>query len=219
MRWMQGRVAATILGLLLLAQAAAALARQTDGTAAPAQAPTQAQACGNPAPGPGDPALPPRISDETVQKILAIPKGSRPDPVSYVPADTMRAHLAQFAYGASFLTTQAGLDKFGRELLGRPDNSQFVMAKWGMDKVVASANGSTACLELALGLPAGAWKGQRIVRIDIAVPGALNLRMPSGNEGGANADWIPGGRLPSGHLESVVNQIPKGQYTESLLWP
>jgi hypothetical protein len=44
--------------------------------------------------------------------------------------------------------------------------------------------------------------------------GPLNLRMPSGNEAGANNLWLPGGKLPTGQSEAVVNQIPKGAYTE-----
>jgi hypothetical protein len=29
--------------------------------------------------------------------------------------------------------------------------------------------------------------------------------MPSGNEFGTNAQWLPGGKLPTGQLEAVVN--------------
>jgi hypothetical protein len=31
--------------------------------------------------------------------------------------------------------------------------------------------------------------------------GKLILRLPSGNEAGANIQWIPGGKLPTGHLD------------------
>lgn len=33
--------------------------------------------------------------------------------------------------------------------------------------------------------------------------------MPSGNERGANELWIPGGLLPSGYYEAVINGVPK----------
>ena len=56
-----------------------------------------------------------------------------------------------------------------------------------------------------------------MVQINIATPRDFNVRMPSGNEMGANNLWLPGGRLPTGQLEAVVDQIPKGGYTESLL--
>jgi len=34
------------------------------------------------------------------------------------------------------------------------------------------------------------------------------LRMPSGNEFGANEKWIPGGKTSGGILEATVDQIP-----------
>jgi hypothetical protein len=40
--------------------------------------------------------------------------------------------------------------------------------------------------------------------------------MPSGNEAGANELWLPGGLLPKGYKEAVINRIPKGKYIETL---
>lgn len=39
--------------------------------------------------------------------------------------------------------------------------------------------------------------------------------MPSGNEAGANEFWIPGGKLPTGNLEAVIDadNISPSQYT------
>ena len=53
-----------------------------------------------------------------------------------------------------------------------------------------------------------------IVRIDISNPRELNTRIPSGNERGANELRLPGGRLPKGDVEAVVNNIPKDKYIE-----
>ncbi|MTK52663.1 MAG: hypothetical protein F8N35_04280 [Paludibacter sp.] len=39
---------------------------------------------------------------------------------------------------------------------------------------------------------------------------SLNLRQP-----GANSEWIPGGYLPTGYSEAVINNIPKGKYIEN----
>ncbi len=58
----------------------------------------------------------------------------------------------------------------------------------------------------------------RIVRIDVPSPRPLNLRMPSGNELGANPLWIPGGKLLNGELEAVIDQIKREQYVENPLW-
>jgi hypothetical protein len=52
-----------------------------------------------------------------------------------------------------------------------------------------------------------------MIRIDIPYPFELNIRIPSGNEMGANALWFPGGYLPTGYLEAVIDRIPKGFYS------
>lgn len=82
------------------------------------------------------------------------------------------------------------------------------------DQVLAKANGDVSIIEKELGIPPGMWQGKDLVRIDVPAPRELNLRMPTDNEGGANSLWIPGGKLPTGYLEAVVNRIPKGQYLE-----
>lgn len=74
-------------------------------------------------------------------------------------------------------------------------------------------------MEKELGIPAGAWHGREMMRIDIPNPRDLNLRMPSGNEAGTNDLGIPAGRLPTGQFEAIVNSIPKGKYEENALWP
>ena len=63
--------------------------------------------------------------------------------------------------------------------------------------------------------PAGNWAGKELVRIDIPDTKASNIRVPSGNEAGANVEWIPGGELPTGQREAVVDQLAAGSYTET----
>ncbi len=100
--------------------------------------------------------------------------------------------------------------------LGRPDG-QFVMTRGEIDAMLGRANGDIAIIERELGIPAGTWAGQTLVRIDIPNPRGLNVRMPGGNEAGANALWLPGGRLPTGQLEAVVDQVPAGHYVETVV--
>lgn len=142
----------------------------------------------------------------------------RPEPSTYLSRDAIETHLANFDRGGSYLVPKEALDRYGRDLLGRPDNTQFIMTKAEMDQVLARANGDVSVIETQLGIPSGAWQGKDLVRIDVPAPRDLNLRMPSGNEAGANPLWIPGGKLPTGQLEAVVNSIPKGQYVEGQLW-
>jgi hypothetical protein len=148
--------------------------------------------------------------------ILNLEKGTRPDPSTYLTPDYISNHLAEFNDGASYLTTKAALDKYGREVVGRGDG-QFVMTKAEMDAVIKESGGDISKIEKELGIPDGMWQGKEISRIDIQDPKSLDVRMPSGNESGANELWLPGGKLPTGYSEAVVNPIPKGSYTEILI--
>jgi hypothetical protein len=149
-------------------------------------------------------------------EIISIPKGQRPLPSNYLKSRYIRRHLRSFRAGASFLVPKNILDRFGRTILGREDG-QFVMSKKEMDDLLAKANGQLSYIETELGIPAGYWKNTELIRIDIQKPKRLHIRIPSGNEAGANDLWIPGGKLPNGFSESVVNPIPKGKYTETLI--
>lgn len=155
---------------------------------------------------------------EAYNAVRLMPKADRPEPSTYLPADKVDAHLARFDEGASYLVPKAALDRYGRALLGRADNSQFVMTRPEMDDMIARARGDVAVVERELGIPAGAWQGKTLVRIDIPSPRDLDLRMPNGREDGANALWLPGGKLPTGQDEAVVNQIPEGQYRETVVF-
>ncbi|WP_431233243.1 hypothetical protein ACQ856_00250 [Mycolicibacterium psychrotolerans] len=70
-------------------------------------------------------------------------------------------------------------------------------------------------MERALGLPYGFLEQNEVLRIDIPDPELYNLRIPSGNEAGANSDWIPGGYLPDGLREAVIDggSVPPDRYT------
>ncbi len=149
-------------------------------------------------------------------QILSIPKGNRPNPSNYLKWRYRHRHQRNFRRGASFLTQKQVLDKYGRALLGRQDGL-FVMCKKEMDDLIKKANGQLSYVETELGIPHGMWQNGAIIRIDIRKPKKLNLRLPSGNETGANELWIPGGKLPNGYLESVVNPVPEGKYTETTI--
>ena len=151
------------------------------------------------------------------QKVLDIAKGQRPAPSVYLDQKYIDFHLAQFNGGATYLVTKSSLDKSGRDTLGYPDNTQFVMTKAEMDAMLTKTAKDISKIETELGIPAGSWKGQEMVRISISDPKALNVRVPSGNEMGANSLWLPGGHLPTGYSEAVINKIPKGKYTETPL--
>ena len=153
----------------------------------------------------------------TSQKVLDITKGQRPDPSVYLDQKYIDFHLAEFNNGATYLVTKKALDDYGRDTLGYPDNTHFVMTKAEMDAMLTKTGKDISKIEKELGIPADSWKGKEMVRISIPNPKELNVRVPSGNEMGANSLWLPGGQLPTGYSEAVVNKIPKGKYTETPL--
>lgn len=138
-----------------------------------------------------------------------------PDPSLYLDAGYISNHLSGFKDGASYLVPKDVLDRFGRDLLGWPDNSQFVMPKAQMDALLSQTGDNIEKITAALGIDAADWAGRKLVRIDIPDPKSLNVRMPKGNELGANNKWIPGGKISGGIPEAVVDNIPEGKYIES----
>ncbi len=143
----------------------------------------------------------------------AMPNGSRPHPSTYLPSSYIDAHLAKFSPGASYIAPKWALDKFGRDPVGRADG-QFVMSKTQMDDMLKRTNGDIGQIENELGIPAGSWSGTEMVVIEVPNPSAHNIRMPTGNESGANSLWLAGGKLPTGHDEAVIDAIPAGSYKE-----
>ena len=149
--------------------------------------------------------------------ILMIPKGKRPAPETYLKRRYIRRHLKNFKAGASCIVSKELLERHHGDSIGKADNSQFIMMKSEMDSVLMRSHGDLSRIEHELGIPAGAWKHRVLVRIDIPKPQKLKLRMPSGNEIGANVLWLPGGLLPTGYKEAVIDRIPKGKYKASLI--
>jgi hypothetical protein len=88
------------------------------------------------------------------------------------------------------------------------------MSKTELDSLLKRADGNLSIIEKDLGIPENSWKGKAIRRIDIQNPMELQIRIPSGNEAGANDLWLPGGYLPTGYREAVVNSILKDRYQE-----
>jgi len=146
-------------------------------------------------------------------------KDLRPeDPSSYIPVEKIDAHIDGFEEGASFLVPKNRLAEvraeYGDAMIGRPDG-QFVMRADEMDAIIKQSKGDIGAIEDALGIPKGDWQGEELVRIDIRGVDDANVRMPNGKEGGANPEWLPGGKLPTGYDEAVIDQVPKGKFTEA----
>ena len=124
------------------------------------------------------------LTQSQIEKIVNTPKGSRPDPSSYLSQEYIEAHLAQFNDGVSVIQTEWAYKRYSEinGFVGVPDdNSLFVMPKNYCDG---------------------------LIRIDAPNTPELNIRIPSGNETGANIHWIPGGKTSGGVPEAITNTIP-----------
>ena len=146
------------------------------------------------------------------EPILKIPKGSRPDPKTYVNSEYLTKHFAEFDEGATVIQTEWAYTNYSEAngFVGVPDdNTLFAMPTKYADKVIQNSNGNINYIEEKLGFPKGYFKyGGGLVRIDIEDLSDLDLRLPSGNETGANSLWIPGGETSGGVPEAILNTVP-----------
>ena len=156
--------------------------------------------------------------DEIYTDVYAVPKASRPPVDTYMSKPAIDAHVAQFDDGASRFMTQSNLSKYGP---AQADGTAFVMTRKQADKLLADAGGDAAKFEQALGLPANTLSTNPMVRVDFPRPRELNVRVPRGTEAGANSQWMPGGYLPSGQLEAVLDlgAAKPGAYTTTPVVP
>jgi hypothetical protein len=145
-------------------------------------------------------------------EVLEMPKGTRPLPESYLPNEYIEKHLAEFDEGASKFIRREQLEKFGPS---QADGITFVLPKTEADALIAKAGGNKRVLEDALGFESGYLDSNELLRIDISKPREMGLRVPSGNETGANPKWLPDGKLPNGNNEAVINlgAAPAGSWT------
>ena len=152
------------------------------------------------------------LSQSQIDDIVNIPKGSRPEPSTYLSKEYINTHLAQFDEGASIIMTKEQYVNYvkGSDYIGiQSDGTQFVMQKNYCDDIAKIANGDVSVYEQSLGFDIGHFEdGGGLVRIDIENVDGLNLRMPSGNEAGANSHWIPGGKTDGGVSEAITDLIP-----------
>lgn len=117
-------------------------------------------------------------------------------------ANYITKHLGAFDGGATRFMLKSSLEKRGPAQI---DGMAFVLPKFEADQLLKNIGGDAGKMEDFLGLPRGGLSGKELVRLDFEDPKSLKLRLPSGNEAGANPQWIPGGRLPEGGIEAVIN--------------
>ncbi|MFS0868094.1 hypothetical protein AB3M83_12275 [Microbacterium sp. 179-B 1A2 NHS] len=148
-------------------------------------------------------------SDWTPDAVLSW-KGDAPDPSDYLDADYIAQHLARFDDGASRIYFSDTLHQFGP---GQRDNTTFVFPTSELQNILDESGGSANEVADRLGLDREWFFDANGDPVPVEVrhfdPSELsNLRIPSGNEAGANDKWIPGGYLPTGIPEAVIDVPP-----------
>ncbi|EQM71299.1 PAAR domain-containing protein [Pseudomonas solani] len=141
----------------------------------------------------------------TEADIMGIPKGSRPPPGDYLEQPYIDKHLKTFKdEGGAFLFTA---DDIANPKYAAFNPNKFVMADSDLSSVVAQykKTGDVSVLESALGYDPGSLAGKEIYMLKVENPKVL---MPTGNEGGVNSLWRPGGLThPGGMREAVLDNV------------
>jgi hypothetical protein len=131
-------------------------------------------------------------------------------------AGYIQQHLAKFEDEVSCLTFENAINTYGQ--IGRNDGL-FIIPKAEMDNLLARTGGDISKIENELGIPDNRWykilnnplNQDKLVRIDIKITPNSQLRMPSGNEIGADdLLWIPGGKTFKGLSEAIINPVKVG---------
>ncbi|CAL4860686.1 hypothetical protein [Microbacterium sp. MM2322] len=135
-------------------------------------------------------------------------KGNRPEPGEYLTTEYMERHLAQFENGATRIYVTRSLQDWGpgnNQVPGGATNTAYVFPTDQLNALMNSVNGPRELAD-ALGLPADFFEDADVELRDFAPNELTGLSLPSGNEGGTDAErWIPGGYLPSGIPEAVID--------------
>ncbi|MGE4514996.1 MAG: hypothetical protein AB7E26_14470 [Chryseobacterium sp.] len=155
----------------------------------------------------------------TKEKVLAKPKGERPSPVQcFVPEHVIEHYnLFQKEGTASRVISKQDFEDYG---IGKPDlgKTEFVSRKSDIDDILMLSVEEQA---VKLGKPIEQIKKGELVRIDFDLSKKdVKIEIPSGNEWGANSQWIPGGVLPDGNLEAIIRTeglIENAHYTVKYL--
>ncbi|EXU77415.1 PAAR domain-containing protein [Erwinia mallotivora] len=155
------------------------------------------------------------ISKAKFDEIVEMEKGTRPDPDTYLPKDYVENHLKEFESGSSRIVTRSSFEDYG---IGKPDagRSEFVLSKDNAMNIINESKGDPIAIANKLGIPEGQLQNDSLVLVEFKPTELYNPKIPSGNEWGANTQWLPGGKLPKGDLEAVVHteNMINGQHYE-----
>jgi hypothetical protein len=153
------------------------------------------------------------VSRETIARVLATEKGSRPSVDTYMSAGQIARALAKFDEGAVRFTSRANFEKYGT--LGLAGG--FVMPAGEFKALVKEAGGDLSVVERRLALDPGQLTSGGTLIAFVERSDLSNLRLPTGNEAGANQHWLPGGSTAGGVSEAVMDFARETPFTELTL--
>ncbi|TDU62103.1 hypothetical protein EI77_04741 [Prosthecobacter fusiformis] len=147
------------------------------------------------------------MPEDTASRITSIWKPHRPAPQKYLMPDVIDKHLEQFKDGVVKVMRADIYDTFGPKHL---DEKSYILPLSKLRDILQYANGDRRKLEEALGYDPGYFDGSQVGIVVIPSVDGISLRMPDGNETGANSNWLPGGKLPrtpafEGMPEAVID--------------
>src|SRR6056297_3471515 len=137
------------------------------------------------------------LSDEKIREILDTPRGQRPDPSTYMTKVEIEEHLARFDGGS------VRFRDINYDTAGPPGG--FVMPKNEFESMMIDAGGDLSIVEDRLGFDPGHLTSGRFEPVLIEAEDFNSIRIPSGNEGGANDLWLPVGFTSGGQAEAVMD--------------
>ncbi|ASA57881.1 hypothetical protein [Vibrio gazogenes] len=147
--------------------------------------------------------------DRVYDEIVNIPHGSRPAPTTYLTDAQIEAHLSTFDEGAIRFTSREKVEQYGTA----GTSEAFVLPKKEFDRIVKDSNGNLRSIEKKLGLDQGYLGNGDTMAVYIKPEDIKNIHIPSGNEAGANGQWIPGGYTNGGVPEAIID-LSDSPFTE-----
>jgi hypothetical protein len=120
--------------------------------------------------------------------------GKWPDPTEYVDASVISSHLSLFENDDIVrITSKTNIENNGGTLGGE---NAFVTTKKAFDKMWAETEGDLTKIGEKMGFDDGYLEGlgDDVVFAVIKRENVGTFKMPTGNEGGANSKWLPGGK-------------------------
>ncbi|MEF9956818.1 MAG: hemagglutinin repeat-containing protein [Acinetobacter sp.] len=142
------------------------------------------------------------VTKEDIFKIIYnTPAGKRPDPSIYLSPAYIKEWNDSWSEGAIRFTSKSQVQKYGT--IG--SNEAFVIPKTVFDDLLKESNGNLAYIEKKLSLSDGYLSSNSTGAFLIKQQDGFKVKLPTGNEGGANVQWLPGGKTLNGTREGILD--------------